>query len=152
MKIFVVGHQGMLGHVAVRFLKQQGCEVITSSMRSKGGARDPLVEAVRDSGCCWVIRTSIIGPETGKGWGLMGWFFAQSGDVKGFTNHLWNGITTLEWTEIAWDLINDRLQCKEPLVQAGTWPPKSKCEVLQLIAKVWRHPVKIVPAEAKDRI
>jgi dTDP-4-dehydrorhamnose reductase len=226
----------MLGHVAARFLEQQGCEVATSPARYGGAARDPLVETVRDSGCgwvvnalgrikqktedpndlylanslfplhlgarmrpeqrlihassdcvfsgrrgryaigderdaedvyglskalgeavaqpgrCWVIRTSIIGPELGKGWGLLGWFLRQAGEVNGFTNHLWNGITTLEWAGIAWELMNGQLSAEGPLTQAGTWPALSKCEVLRLIGKTWGLAVKVRPAEAKDAV
>jgi len=43
------------------------------------------------------IRTSIIGPELKtNGTGLMHWLFNQSGDIKGFTNAIWSGVTTLE--------------------------------------------------------
>ncbi|MBM7569275.1 dTDP-4-dehydrorhamnose reductase family protein [Paenibacillus sacheonensis] len=43
------------------------------------------------------IRTSIIGPEIRpNGIGLLKWFLAQSGLVKGYANVLWNGVTTLE--------------------------------------------------------
>lgn len=43
------------------------------------------------------IRTSIIGPELKpSGTGLMHWFFNQTGDIKGFTNAIWSGVTTLE--------------------------------------------------------
>ena len=236
MRVFVLGHRGMLGHVVARFLGQQGCEVVTSPARYGGATRDPLVEAVRDSGCgwivnalgrikqktedpnnlylanslfplhlstrmrpeqhlihassdcvfsgrrgryaigderdaedvyglskalgeaaaqsgrCWVIRTSIIGPETGQGWGLMGWFLRQSGEVNGFTNHLWNGITTLEWAGIAWELMNGQLGAEGPLIQAGTWPAMSKCEVLRLIGKAWGLAVTVRPTEAKEAV
>ncbi|MGO8926061.1 MAG: sugar nucleotide-binding protein [Limisphaerales bacterium] len=236
MRVFVLGHQGMLGHVVARFLAQEHCEVVTSSLRYGGAARDPLVETVRDSACnwvvnalgrikqktedpnelylvnslfplhlstrmrseqrlihassdcvfsgrrgqysvaderdaddvyglskalgeaaaqpgrCWVIRTSIVGPELGTGWGLMGWFLRQSGEVSGYTNHLWNGITTLEWAEVAWELMNGQLSAEGPLIQAGTWPAMSKCEVLQLIGKAWGLAMKVRPAEAKDAV
>ena len=116
------------------------------------GLSKALGEAVAQSGRCWVIRTSIIGPELGQGWGLMGWFLGQSGEVNGYTNHLWNGITTLEWSTIAWKLMNRQLGVEEPLIQAGTWPTMSKCEVLRLIGKIWGHAVKVRPAEAKDAV
>lgn len=236
MKVFVLGHKGMLGHVVARFLKEQGCEVITSSARYEAAARDSLVEAVRNSGCAWIInalgrikqktenpgelylvnsvfplhlrarmrpeqrlihassdcvfsgrrgqysvadecdaedvyglskalgeaaadsgrcfiiRTSIIGPELDTGWGLMGWFLRQSGEVNGYTNHLWNGITTLEWAEIAWKLINGLIRADEPVIQAGTWPPMSKCQILQLISKIWEHPIEVRSTMAKEAI
>ena len=56
MRVFVLGHRGMLGHVVARFLEQQGCEVVTSPARYGGAARDSLVEAVRNSGCIWVVN------------------------------------------------------------------------------------------------
>jgi dTDP-4-dehydrorhamnose reductase len=42
------------------------------------------------------LRTSIIGPELKDGVGLLNWFLKQTGTVNGFSNHHWNGITTLE--------------------------------------------------------
>jgi dTDP-4-dehydrorhamnose reductase len=236
MRVFVLGHQGMLGHVVARFLEQQKCEVVTSSLRYAGAARDPLVEAVRDSGCewvvnalgrikqktedhnelylanslfplhlaarmrsgqrlihastdcvfsgrkgnysladerdaedvyglskifgeaaaqpgrCWVLRTSIIGPELGTGWGLMGWFFRQSGEVNGYTNHLWNGITTLEWARIAWQRMTGEFAAEAPIIQPGTRQPLSKYEVLHLIGVIWGLATKVRPAEAKEAI
>jgi dTDP-4-dehydrorhamnose reductase len=43
------------------------------------------------------FRCSIIGPEVeGRVSGLMEWFFAQEGKIQGYTDHSWNGLTTLE--------------------------------------------------------
>lgn len=42
------------------------------------------------------LRTSIIGPELKDGTGLFNWFMKQEGEVKGFTNAYWSGVTTLE--------------------------------------------------------
>jgi len=43
------------------------------------------------------LRCSIIGPEVeGRVSGLMAWFFAQEGTIQGYTDHTWNGLTTLE--------------------------------------------------------
>lgn len=58
-----------------------------------------------------VLRTSIIGPELpGGSGGLLGWFLAQSGQsIKGFTNHLWNGITTKEFGNVCERLIGGRV-------------------------------------------
>ncbi|MCK5101108.1 MAG: sugar nucleotide-binding protein, partial [Desulfobacteraceae bacterium] len=43
------------------------------------------------------IRTSIIGPELGqKGTGLLHWFLNQNGEINGFENVFWTGVTTLE--------------------------------------------------------
>lgn len=58
------------------------------------------------------IRTSIIGPElsSGAAGGLLGWFLGQSGQtIKGFTNHLWNGITTKEFGKVCDKLISGQI-------------------------------------------
>lgn len=56
MRVFVLGHRGMLGHVVARAVTEQGHEVITSSERYGGSPRDPLIEIVRDSGCTAVFN------------------------------------------------------------------------------------------------
>lgn len=43
------------------------------------------------------IRTSIIGPELKLGGiGLFHWFAQQQGEIKGYTNAFWSGVTTVE--------------------------------------------------------
>ncbi|MFA6587810.1 MAG: sugar nucleotide-binding protein [Patescibacteria group bacterium] len=56
-----------------------------------------------------VLRTSTIGPEI-QGFNLfLEWFKKQEGNtIKGFTNHLWNGITTKQFGEICDKIIFDR--------------------------------------------
>lgn len=48
-----------------------------------------------------VIRTSIIGEEIHKNASLIAWAKSQKGGkVKGFTTHLWNGVTTKEYAKV----------------------------------------------------
>ncbi|MGL5413905.1 dTDP-4-dehydrorhamnose reductase family protein [Cetobacterium sp.] len=43
------------------------------------------------------FRTSIIGPDINEnGIGLFNWFMKQNGEVKGYSNVVWTGVTTLE--------------------------------------------------------
>lgn len=43
------------------------------------------------------FRTSIVGPDINtKGIGLFNWFISQKGSIKGFSNVIWTGVTTLE--------------------------------------------------------
>jgi dTDP-4-dehydrorhamnose reductase len=43
------------------------------------------------------FRMSIIGPDMqASGIGLFNWFYSQTGDVSGYKNAIWNGITTIE--------------------------------------------------------
>lgn len=56
------------------------------------------------------IRTSLIGPEEDdNGSGLFNWFYNQQGEVNGFANAIWTGLTTIEFArEIEWLLVNNK--------------------------------------------
>lgn len=62
---------------------------------------------------CFTIRTSIIGPELSGHTGLLGWFLANAkpgASLNGFTDHLWNGITTRQF-----GVVCDRIMSEERL-------------------------------------
>lgn len=40
-----------------------------------------------------VVRTSFVGHEVGTEHGLLAWLLRQRGDVPGYRNHLWSGVT-----------------------------------------------------------
>ena len=55
-----------------------------------------LSKAGGDMPECMVLRTSIIGEENSNSRSLLEWARNQSGNtINGYTNHLWNGVTTL---------------------------------------------------------
>lgn len=54
---------------------------------------------VHDSNCL-TLRTSIIGRELSRHKSLLDWFLAQRGTVKGFTNAIYSGFTTIEMSRI----------------------------------------------------
>tara|TARA_B100000073_G_scaffold336060_1_gene330376 strand:+ start:739 stop:1662 length:924 start_codon:yes stop_codon:yes gene_type:complete len=62
----------------------------------------------------FLIRSSIIGPEEGTGYSLMNWFLKNKDlKVSGFKNHLWNGVTTLNFSRIVEGIImNDEIEFK----------------------------------------
>lgn len=44
-----------------------------------------------------VLRTSIIGPEIHNFYSLLHWVFSKEGEtIRGFKNHIWNGMTTYQ--------------------------------------------------------
>jgi len=55
-----------------------------------------LSKSIGEPSNALVLRTSTIGPELGTKYGLLEWFTSRTEAVPGFTNHLWNGITTYE--------------------------------------------------------
>jgi dTDP-4-dehydrorhamnose reductase len=69
-----------------------------------------LGEAVAHLPNVTVIRTSVVGPSPGNGRGLLEWFLARppAVPVPGWTDHRWNGITTLDWAEVAFGLAEAR--------------------------------------------
>jgi len=56
------------------------------------------------------FRNSIIGPDLSKkGIGLFNWFMQQEEDIKGFSEVMWNGVTTLVLAQAIEKAINDNL-------------------------------------------
>jgi len=56
----------------------------------------------------YLIRGSIVGPEIGNGKSLLNWFLNQEKPkVNGFDDHMWNGITTLNFAKIAHGMIEN---------------------------------------------
>lgn len=236
MRVLVLGHKGMLGHVVARYLREEGIDVVTTKARYQALPNDPLIreakeskadwivnaigtikqksaepldlftgnallpmhlksfllagqrlihastdcvfagtrgnyrttderdaqdvyglskllgESIAENGRCNIIRTSIIGPELRSGSGLMGWFLAQRTGVNGFTNHFWNGITTLEWAKVAHGFITGTIVPTGAITQVGSESPVSKFELLGIIARNWGHEIEIAPTEAPERI
>jgi len=98
---------------------------------------------------CMVLRTSIIGPE----WGgnkrsLVEWFLSNKGrEVNGYTNHMWNGLTTLELSSCISDII------AEDMYDNGTFhlfsSSVSKYELLKAMNRAWELGITANPIEAK---
>lgn len=95
-----------------------------------------------------IIRTSIIGHELHSSLSLLDWFLAQKGETRGYTNHLWNGITTLEWAKWAEKLIVNWNEYPV-LNQLGTRRNMSKHEVLSIIRDVYGKDIIITPFQTE---
>ena len=89
-----------------------------------------------------IIRVSIIGHELKTNLALLNWFLAQTTNVNGYTNHYWNGITTLEWAKICENIIQNWKKYPK-LNQCGTKKNKSKFELLNIIKKIYKKDIKI---------
>lgn len=57
------------------------------------------------------VRCSIIGPELKSHLSLMDWFLGQENKatVNGFTNHQWNGVTTLHFARLCQGIIKENI-------------------------------------------
>lgn len=228
LRVFVLGHRGMLGHVVARYLADQGCSVHTTELRYDGNPESPLVQVIRQAGCQTVVncararaedhpegaftvntllplhvaatldagstfvhastdavfaagpgrrrasdppdatdgyglskrlaeacrdfastvilRTSIVGPEAGEPRNLLGRALATEGPYRGYVDHWWNGITTLEWARLAH-------QAAGGLLAPGIHQPAceeavTKYDLVSTIARVYGRPSSVEPAES----
>ncbi|GEO27732.1 NAD(P)-dependent oxidoreductase [Alicyclobacillus acidoterrestris] len=91
------------------------------------------------------IRTSIIGPEKKDGIGLFHWFTRQTGEVKGYTNVFWNGVTTLELAKATkWILDHDLTG----LIHLAAPQKVSKYALLSMIQEIFeRQDIHLTPTE-----
>ena len=103
-----------------------------------------------------LIRTSIIGPDKRlNGLGLMAWFMRQARGtrVNGYTNHFWNGVTTLEWCKIVSSLLEEARHYKHAyVIQPGLIQPVSKYELLVHMNRIFNRGVEVYPHEDVHRI
>ena len=80
------------------------------------------------------VRMSIIGPELKDGTGLFNWFMKQQGTIRGFAEHHWNGITTLELAKQLYKIMDTDLKGLFHLVPATRI---TKYDLLSLMNKIF---------------
>ncbi len=107
--------------------------------------RSKLLGEVREEHCL-TLRTSMVGPELRRKTGLLEWFLAQQGTVKGYRNAIFSGFTTLEMSRII-----ERLAVEFPRAHGlyhVSSAPISKYDLLLLIKRKLSLKVEVVPDEA----
>lgn len=95
-----------------------------------------------------VPRVSIIGPDKNPGGkGLLAWVKSnpRGSSVNGFTNHLWNGITTLEWCKQVNLFITKNKNFPFSLIQMGTADHYSKYQMLQMFNSIFNLGIQVEP-------
>ena len=95
-----------------------------------------------------VIRSSIIGPEGGIGSSLLNWFYYErSKEVNGFNNHLWNGVTTLNFANVINGMIENNYDAGliQHLIPSDI---VTKYELLHLFANYFNKEISINKIEA----
>lgn len=166
MKVLVLGHKGMLGHMVTMYMRSKDFDVITSQKRWPTSQSEilnfdgdyiincigsipqrtdsfnlnwqlpiwldlhapckvihPGTDCEMDSDAYGIsknvagnyirslskqtksIKTSIIGPELNTQASLMEWFLSQENEITGWSEHFWNGNTTLEWSKHCYDMM-----------------------------------------------
>jgi dTDP-4-dehydrorhamnose reductase len=89
------------------------------------------------------LRTSIIGHELGSANGLIGWFLAQEGAVRGFTRAVFSGLPTVELARVIRDHV-----LPNPVMRGlyhVSAAPIDKHALLQLVARQYGKSIEIRP-------
>lgn len=103
-----------------------------------------------ESETAMVLRTSIIGEERGQSRSLLEWARSQAGkEVNGFTNHLWNGVTTVQLAESIATIL------QKSLYQPGIFHVHSpnvvtKLELLQILSDAYDLKLSIKATQAAE--
>ena len=101
-----------------------------------------------DSRSLMSLRVSIIGEEKGQNRSLLEWARSQAGKtVSGYTNHFWNGLTTLQLAKSMDQILT------QGLYQAGLFhlhSPDSvtKNKLLRILSEVYHLQLNVVDQEA----
>jgi dTDP-4-dehydrorhamnose reductase len=88
------------------------------------------------------LRTSIIGPELGSAHGLVSWFLAQRGRVKGFTRAIFSGLPTVELARVIRDFVIPAADLSGLYHVSSA--PISKYDLLRGVAREYGHSIEIV--------
>lgn len=104
--------------------------------------RTKLIGEVDYPGCV-TLRTSIIGHELKSRYGLIEWFLRERGKVRGYTNAIYTGFPTIEFTRIIHDYVMPQTTLSG-LYHVSS-EPISKFNLLQLVAKKYRKSIDIEP-------
>jgi len=92
---------------------------------------------------CVTLRTSIIGHELKGGYGLVDWFLAQEGSVRGFTKAIYSGFPTIELARVISDYILPNQELSGLYHVSSN--PISKYELLRIIARRYDKKIAIDP-------
>ena len=104
------------------------------------------------------IRCSIIGPELNRQRHLMEWFLAlkDGQTIKGYTDYIWNGITTLQFSELCYQIIKqdlfDKIVSQTHVLHFSPNLPLSKFDLLTRIKAAYDKQVQIEPANSGQNI
>ena len=99
-----------------------------------------------------MIKASIIGPELNGSASMLYWFLSNEdhSEVNGYSNHMWNGITTYYWAKFCVNLIE----------RWDTWPKRttlssscvSKYEMCKIFNEVYDRKIKVNPFETPQPV
>ncbi len=105
--------------------------------------RTKALGEVTDQPHALTLRTSLVGRELGTRYGLLEWFLAQPGPVKGYTRAVFSGFPTGEIAAILRDCVLPRPELRGLYHLASQ--PISKYDLLCLFNAAYGRGVQIIP-------
>jgi dTDP-4-dehydrorhamnose reductase len=93
-----------------------------------------------------VLRTSMIGPELNSQRGLLEWFRAQEGEVRGFRRAIFSGLPTAEIARVVSEVVIPTPSLSGMYHLAAS--PISKYDLLKLVKAAYGIPTTIIPDES----
>lgn len=93
------------------------------------------------------LRTSIIGPEIHKYASLVEWAKKQAGKtINGFTTHMWNGVTTLQYAKVCDKIMREDL-FEKGLYHIFSLMDVSKFDMMQMLDRKYGLGLTIMPTQ-----
>ena len=92
------------------------------------------------------LRTSIIGHELASAHGLVGWFLAQRGPVRGYRSAVFSGLPTVELARVIRDYVLPRPELHG--LHHVSAEPINKYELLKLVAETYGRSTEIHPDDS----
>jgi dTDP-4-dehydrorhamnose reductase len=96
-----------------------------------------------NSGNAITLRSSFIGPELQGNTGLLNWFLSQEQECKCFSDVIFSGLTTFEFSKIIRDYVipNGGLHGLYHVASS----PISKYDLLKIVAQRYKKDIKLIP-------
>ena len=94
------------------------------------------------------LRTSIIGHELQSGSGLLEWFLSQQGRCSAYTRAIFSGFPTIVLADLIRDIVIPRPDL-HGIYHVAT-RPISKFDLLQLVAKRYGKPIRLIPDDREN--
>ena len=102
------------------------------------------------------IRCSIIGPDCHKkiNHGLFTWVKnLQDGvSIEGYTDHIWNGVTTLEYANLCHGILEnnlfDEIRNKTPVLHFAIREPITKYKLIKILAREMKKKINVIPVNS----
>lgn len=97
-----------------------------------------------------IIKVSIIGPEINDSSSLLEWLLNNNNkSINGYTDAMWNGVTTLEWSKQCYRLMENWNQYNtETIIESNCI---SKYELLNIVKKIFDKKIDIIPIPNKGK-